>query len=454
MSDFATRSFWLGRRPYQPLAHLKASTRADVVILGGGFTALWTAIHLKEAAPSLDIVILEREVVGYGGSGRNGGFALTLVARSLHDLLRKVGRERARSTHLEMARSLSEMEEFCRKESIEADLVRPGLLTVSNGPEQDVRIRQDMEAAQALGLSDLRYLDGPACRELLHTERIRCGHFEEHALLVDPAALSRGLAKVAGRRGVRIFEGTPVESFGADGPGVVARTPFGEVRAKKGLLATNAYAHAVPALRPFIFTLYAYIVVTEPLTKEQWGRVGWDRRMGVEDRRVMPHFHRPTADGRILWGGRDAPFAPEGPHPRLDRDERLFARLEETFRWTFPQLSDVKIAQGWAGPVCGTLRCFATVGRLKQEGFHYALGYAGHGVGPSHLVAKIARDVLLERQGDLLDLPMASIRPQRLPPEPVRSLMLNTALGVLQKADDTGGDLRNPMLKVALKFLE
>jgi glycine/D-amino acid oxidase-like deaminating enzyme len=281
------------------------------------------------------------------------------------------------------------------------------------------------------------------------------GHFERDSLLVDPAALTWGLRRAAERRGVRIFEQTPVDELTeVRGRGPQARTPFGTVRADRMLIATNAYAHAIPALRRFIFTIYAYIIVTEPLTGEQWQRVGWERRMGIEDKRIYPHFHRPTPDGRILWGGRDAPFSAEGPNPGRENDPRIFRRLEETFRWTFPQLHDVAIDRGWAGPVCGTINCFASAGFLgRSQRLAYALGYAGHGVGPSHLVGRIACDLLLGSHSDLLDLPMVTKRPVPLPPGPLRGGVLGLAERVLQRADDQGSDA-SPLVRLALRILQ
>ena len=176
--------------------------------------------------------------------------------------------------------------------------------------------------------------------------------------------------------------------------------------------------------------------------------------MGIEDKRIYPHFHRPTPDGRILWGGRDAPFSAEGPNPGRENDPRIFRRLEETFRWTFPQLHDVAIDRGWAGPVCGTVNCFASAGFLgRSQRLAYALGYAGHGVGPSHLVGRIARDLLLGSRSDLLDLPMVSKRPVPLPPGPLRGGMLGLAERVLQRADDQGSDA-SPLTRLALRILQ
>ena len=454
MSDFATRSFWLGREPYTPHPALEGDTRADLVIMGGGYTGLWSAIQLKDADPALDIVVLESDVIGYGASGRNGGFAMTMVGRNIAQLMRRVGRERARAQYLAMVDSIQELQAFCQREGIDAQITAPGLLTVSNGPEQDIRIKKDLDAAERLGLTGFHAVDRAACQALVRSDVVRCGHWEDTSLLVDPAALVRGMKDAALRRGVRIYEGTRVDQLEDVGGRVEARTARGTVTAERGLIATNAYAHSIPAVRRFIFTIYAYITLTERLSDEQWARVGWEGRMGIEDKRIMPHFHRPTADGRILWGGRDAPFSPAGPDPRFDRDPRCFARLEETFRWTFPQLYDVKMTHGWAGPVCGTINIMASIRWLKGERLLYALGYAGHGVGPSFLAGKIVRDLMLDRKTELTGLPMATLKPTPLPPGPLRAIMLKATQGVLMTVDDTGGRGGGPLARAALRMLQ
>ena len=455
MSDWQTRSLWLSRRGYEPAPRLDGDQTADVAIIGAGFTGLWSAIKLKEADPAIDVIVVERDIAGFGASGRNGGFAMTMVGRNLHDLVRKVGTTRAKATHLAMRQTLRDIETFCAAEGIDADLTRPGVLTVSNGPEQDVRIRQDLAAAQRLGLDGFRPLSGQECQELVRSDRLRMGHFERDSLLVDPAALTWGLRRAAERRGVRIAERTPVQDVPVVRDGrAELRTPFGTVRADRVLIATNAHAHAIPDLRRFIFTIYAHIIVTQPLTVAQWARVGWERRMGVEDKRIYPHFHRPTPDGRILWGGRDAPFSAEGPNPLREQNARVFRRLEETFRWTFPQLGDVAIDRGWAGPVCGTVNCFASAGFLGRSGrVAYALGYAGHGVGPSHLMGRIVAGLLLGERSDVLDLPMVTKRPVPLPPGPLRGGLLKAAERVLQRADDQGSDA-SPLVRLALRALQ
>ena len=453
--DWKTRSFWLEHRDYEPGSRLEGDEQTDVVIIGGGYTGLWSSICLKDADPSIDITVLEQKVVGYGASGRNGGFAMTTVGRNIHQLDKMVGPEQARATYLAMHQVIDEIEQFAGAEGIDADIWHSGNLTVSNGPEQDLRIRQDVEVAQRLDLP-FEFLEPDQVQDYAKSDTFRIGHFEQQTLILDPAALARGLADAARARGVKIYEFTPVDEIETiGGLRVEARTPFGTVHADRVVIATNAYAHAIPELRRFIFTIYAYITLTEPLTPQQWERVGWESRCGIEDKRIMVHFSRATADGRILWGGRDAPFMADGPNPRHDRNQRLFDRLEETFRWTFPQLDDLAIDRGWAGPVCGTVDCIASVNWMKGERILYALGYAGHGVGPSRLVGKIVRDMLLTDGTDLTALPFAAKKPVPMPPGKIlRKLMLDTSHRVLIGVDEHPERAERRLGKLALKILE
>lgn len=455
MGNWKTRSFWLDHRDYTPGEHLEGDETTDVVIVGGGYTGLWSAICLKDADPSIEVTILEQQVVGFGASGRNGGFAMTLVGRNIFQLAKMVGSEQASATYHAMYDAIDEIERFAETEGIDADIWHSGNLTVSNGPEQDVRIRQDVETAERLGLP-FEYLEADQVQTYAHSDTFRIGHFEKQALILDPAALARGLADAARRRGVKIYEFTPVDSVEEmSGLRVEARTPFGTVRADRAVIATNAYAQSIPELRRFIFTIYAYITLTQPLTTDQWDRIGWESRCGIEDKRIMVHFSRPTADGRILWGGRDAPFMADGPNQHHDRNQRLFDRLEETFRWTFPKLADVKMDRGWAGPVCGTVDCIATVNWMKGERILYALGYAGHGVGPSRLVGKTVRDMLLTDGTALTELPFVAKRPVPLPPgNLLRHLMLDTAEKVLIGVDEHPERAGTGLGKFALKILQ
>jgi glycine/D-amino acid oxidase-like deaminating enzyme len=453
--DFRQRSFWLGRSRHEPATALAGDQRADMVILGGGLTGLWTALLLKQAEPALDVVLLEAQVVGYGASGRSAGFAMTTVGRNLRHLSRTFGREQAREIYRAMVDTLRHIEAFAREEGVQ-DIWRSGNLAVSTTPVQDRRIRSELEAIEALGLDDFELLEGEGLGSRIRARGLRLALFEPHCLLLDPFALVRGLLTAATRLGVRIFERSFVETLDASkGGGVIARTTQGSVRAERALVATNAYAHSIPELRRYLFTVYAYTLVTEPLLPVQWDRVGWESRCGAEDRRLVVHGYRRTPDGRILWCGRHAPIKIDGPHPRFDRDARVFDRLQESFFWTFPQLRGLGFDYAWGGPICGTLNCIATVRWLEEERILYALGYAGHGIGPSQLVARVARDLLLGRHSTLSALPFNSRKPVPLPPgRSLRRLCLGLAERLMEWADDDLAGRQGPVKRTVARLFE
>jgi glycine/D-amino acid oxidase-like deaminating enzyme len=452
MSDAATRSYWLGRVPYEPSPPLEGSRSADVVVVGAGMTGLWSAILLKDADPALEIAVVEQKVAGYGASGRGGGLATGVLGRSLPALVRRFGTEGARAIHRAMRTSLREIVDFADSEGIHAQITSPGLLTVSTGPGQDALVEKDLRAAAHLDVDDLRVLDRGECLDLVRCEPIRRGYFVSHGLLLDPAALARGLKQVACRRGVRVYEQTPVDAVETiRGQRVEARTPFGTVHADRAIVATSAYAHAMPALRRWVYTGYVSAVLTEPLSDERWRSVGWDRRMGIEDRRAFPHSSRPTPDGRILWAGGEVAVSPIGPNPGRDRDRRLAGRLEDSFRRAFPQLREVGFAQSWALPACGTADGLPVIRWLRGERILAALVPARE-VGAGHLVGKIVRDAMMGERNGSTALPLLGRRPLPLPPGPLRSIVLDTLQRNLAYADEHEGE-GGVVAKVARELL-
>jgi glycine/D-amino acid oxidase-like deaminating enzyme len=451
MQDLATRSYWLGLDPYEPGPPLESELEADVVIIGGGFTGLWTAYHLLKASPNSSVVVLEANAVGYGASGRNGGFAMTLIHRSLAALAESVGDEGARALHDGAVEAIRSLERVCNEEGIDAHLMPNGAITVSNSPAQDEIIRGEMETAQRLGLEGFQYLEGDQVQSMVHSPTFRCAVSEPNCTLVNPARLVRGLKEAVVRLGAQVFEATPLEELGHYGPKVSARTPRGVVRADRAVLAANGYAARLPQLGKYVLPFYSYILLTEPLSEEQWQSVGWEGREGIEDRRTFLHYFRPTVDGRILWGGRDAPFRADGPNPRYDRDEHVFERAEETFRWTFPQLKDVKIEQAWGGPIGVTARFLPCIGWLEGRRVAFGFAYNGHGVSISNLAAMCLRDMLLDRETDLTRLPLVNLKPVDMGPRFIRDPLVRMQTRSLQKADDEGREAKEPVL---LKIFE
>lgn len=451
MQDLATRSYWLGLDPYEPGSPLEGELDADVVIIGGGFTGLWTAYHLLKASPSSRVVVLEANAVGYGASGRNGGFAMTLIHRSLAALAEAVGDDGARALHGAAAEAIRSLESVCAEEGIEADVMSNGVITVSNTPPQDDLIRREVETAARLGIEGFRYLEKDQVQDIVHSPTFRCGLQEPHCTLVNPARLVRGLKQAAVRLGAQVFEGTPLEQLSEEEGRVVAGTPRGRVVAGRAVLAANGYSAHLPQLSKYILPFYSHILLTEPLTDEQWKSVGWEKREGMEDRRTFLHYFRPTIDGRILWGGRDAPFEPDGPDPRFDRDEHVYRRLEATFRWTFPQLKDVKIEHSWGGPIGVTARFVPCIGWLNGKRVAYGFGFNGHGVAISNVAAMCLRDMLLDRDSDFTRLPLVDMKPVDMGPRLIRDPLVRMQTRSLLKADDECREAREPRL---LKLFE
>lgn len=446
-------SYWLSRSPPAPGLLLSGDATADVAICGGGYTGLWTAIFLKRADPGIRVAVLERDHVGHGASGRNGGFAMPLVHRSLADLARSLGDADARALHRAAIDAVHSLCDFVRAEGIDCDLMPNGTLVVSNGPEQDRRLEEELTTAERLGIGGMRWLDRAAVQAEIHSPTFRCGVADNACALLDPAKLVRGLRDVAVRLGVAVHEGTPVTALRADAAGVVLETPGGRVTADRALLAANAYSSAFPELRRFVLPFYSYIILTRPLTAAEWQAVGWEKRQGVEDRRTFLHYPRPTIDGRILWGGRDAAYHPDGPRPCFDRDDRIFARLEESFRWTFPQLAAVSFEHRWGGPIGVMARFIPATGWLAGERVAYGFGYNGHGVAPSHLNGQILRDLLLGRRTGLTGLALVTKKPIAFPPGPIRDPLVRASVRALQRCDDEGRPAREPFLLRALNRL-
>jgi glycine/D-amino acid oxidase-like deaminating enzyme len=364
----------LGARPSTPVA--QGELRTDVAIIGAGFTGLWAAYHLLREDPTTDVALLDAHEPGFGASGRNAGFAMTLLDMSLHRFAANWGDEAAAHAHRAVARSVVEIDRTVREEEIDCDLEATGLLRVATNEAQVARLDRELTTAGRLGLDGFRRLDRWQVQEQVHSPTYLGGLVEDHCAIVNPAKLVVGLAEVLRDAGVRLHGGSPVTDLSAVPGGMVLTTPHARVRADAVVLATNGWTHRVPGLQRRSLPLYTYVVVTEPLSDAQWASIGWRGRQGIEDERNYVHYYRPTADGRILWGGTDAVHELGGPIvPRRDRHERIRRRLEREFLATFPQLGRVRFTHHWGGPLSVTSRFTPQLGSLHGGRLHYAFGY-------------------------------------------------------------------------------
>ncbi len=421
LQQLGSSSYWheISRRVPGPA--LTGRHDVDIAIVGGGYTGLWTAYQLRESEPSLKVAVIEREVIGFGASGRNGGFAMTLLDMSLAHLRRNHGDAAAKAAHEAVATSVEEMGQAIEKHGIECEWKHGGLMVVATNRGQQGRIDGDIEAAEALGLDGFTRLSREEAQAEVHSPTYVGGLREEHCAVVHPAKLVRGLAQVVEGLGADIFEGTDITSIDESGGKIRITSPKGVMYADQVVLATNAWASQTPWFKKKVVPLYTYIAMTEPLTDEQWESVGWASHCGIEDKRNYVHYYRRTLDGRILWGGSDGIITYNGRiAPRFDRNDKILERLTGTFRRTFPQLRDVRFTHHWGGPVGITVDFVPLFGTLLEGRLHYGLGYNGHGVAPSHTGGKILRDKVLGKPSELTELCIVDAKEPGFPPEPLR----------------------------------
>ncbi len=454
MADFASRSFWLEADPYTAGPSLGGDVAVDVAIIGGGFTGLWTAHFLLRADPSLKVAVIESEVVGYGASGRNGGFAMTLLSRSLHDLVQAFGTEPARIAHQAVARSIDDIGQFSAAHGVACDYEKNGFIGIAADDSQVERIEADRRAAEALGITDIRYLAGDELRREIQSPLFRCGLQEKTGALINPAKLVRGMARVVRQQSGIIYEQTAVDRLETKGGKVHIHTKQGTLQADKVVLATNAYTIQFPEFRRLLIPLYSYIVLTEQLSEGQWASIGWQGRQGLEDKRTYIHYFRPTADGRILMGGEDAPYYYNSSiDAQHDRNRGVFEILQRDVTTIFPQLKGVRFTHQWGGPVAVTARFVPSFGTLEGGAIHYGFGYSGHGVAPTHLGGQILRDLVLGRETDLTQLCFVRAKPLPFPREPLRYLGVTLARRALLAQDRKGKPKKDPwVVRTLMRF--
>jgi glycine/D-amino acid oxidase-like deaminating enzyme len=421
----ARRSWWLEEALAQPgfvgpeTPPLEADTSADVVIFGGGYTGMWTAWFLKEREPSLDVVLLERDICGGGPSGRNGGFV-----NGLYDeadlLLERYGASGRRTVEM-AARSIDEIGAWCEDQGVDAWYEPSGDLGVSTNPAHDAAVRETVSEAERLGLGDVyRPLTADQVRERFDSPVVRTGFRVDHAATVHPARLARGLRNALVERGVRVFEGTAVVRFDARRP--AAETPGGVVTAGRAIVALNAWARGLREFRRSLFVRGTFIVMSAP-APERLEAMGWTGGEGVYDLRTSLHYLRPTRDGRIAFGG--SSFQVTGDRAdsaSYDYDERSASALVRDFRRWFPAFDDVPLETSWGGPIDVAGLHLPFFGTLPGGVTHYGLGFTGNGVGPCHLGGKILSGLALGVDDEATTLPISDGDRRRFPPEPIFSI--------------------------------
>jgi len=418
---------------------LEGEVAADVVVLGGGYTGMWTAWFLKERDPSIDVVLLEQDACGSGPTGRNGGFCYGFW-EDLPNLVRRFGDADGVRIAEVAHRSVDEIEAWCAAHDVDAWFTRGGHLTIATSSAQDDAWRELVDEAERLGVADGRFevVSPKAVRARCDSPVFRGGLFQPPNAILQPARLALGLRRELVRRGVRIFERSPVSAF-AGGARVRVRTPGGSVSAEKGVLGLGAWASNLAPFRRSIVPRGTYIVLTEPVP-EALDEIGWTGGEGLADWRTALRYFRTTRDGRIAFGAASAVAGRLGP--RLRYDERSVAALVEDVRRFFPSLRDVRFDAAWGGPMDITGAHLPSFGTLGGGSLAFGVGYTGGGVAPTHLGGKILSALTLGIEDEHTSLPLVGMEPMRFPPEPLLSLGASiTQRAIVRKddAEDRGG---------------
>lgn len=440
--------YWLAGRRRAADPPLSGRREADIVIVGAGFTGLWTANHLATLDPGREIVVLDQGTVAYGASGRNAGMLGECLDHSHALAVAHFGRREAERLAALGRDNTDGLLRFLSDRGIECDVERTGQLYAALTAAQCDELREAAEVAWSLGMSHYRVLDGREVRAELRCDRYQGGLYNPHCGILNPVKLCEGLRREAARQGVAFFERTRVTALEPGRDAVRLRTaaaaapagPTGEIVARKVVLATNAYTHLIfPRLLSRFIPLYDYILVSDPLSADHKERLGWRRRWSVTDARTFFKYYRLTADDRILWGTSEAAYySGNRVDASCDHSDRHYAELRDSFRRHFPALGDLRFPYAWGGPICSTTRFTPFFGTAGRGRIAYGLGYTGHGIASAHLAGRILAHLVLEKPSPLLDLTMVRKKPLPYPPEPLRTAAVRLVTAALRRVDAGG----------------
>ena len=431
--------FWLDRRERPAaLAKLSGAHQVDLLIVGGGFTGLWTALLAKQEDPTRSVMLVDSGRLGDGASGRNGGFVSSSLTHGFANGLERWPAELPKLLALGHE-NLDAIEKTIADLGIDCDFIRSGEMDVAVTEHQLRALRESVGLINSFG-EEAEYLTGEEARGRVNSPSYLGAVLDRKgSALIDPARLVWGLRSACVAAGVQLFEHSPVLSLVDSGNFMSATTREGVVRARNVALATNAYPSLLRRVRNYVVPVYDYVLMTEPLTAAQRSEIGWEGREGLSDSGNQFHYYRTTEDGRILWGGYDAIYhRGNGFGPQFENDDAAYERLAEHFFQTFPQLEGLHFSHAWGGAIDTCTRFSAFWGSAFGGKTVYVAGFTGLGVGASRFAALTMLDLLANRETARTQLQMVKTKPIPFPPEPLRSLGIALTTRSLQRADRTG----------------
>ena len=440
-SGEATRSYrdvslWMDQldESLSPRTPLEGDISADVAIVGAGYTGLWTAYYLLRADPTLRVVLLEKEIAGFGASGRNGGWCSALFAAPAAKIAKTYGRDAAIAMQFAMFETVDEVGRVAAEEGVDAGFHKGGTLTLVTSPTQLERVKAllDNDRAWGFGEEHFRWLTAPELSSRLNVRGGLGARFTPHCARVHPGRLVRGLADLVARMGATIYEGTCVTEMRR---GEVSSNG-GRVRAEVVVRATEGYTSHLRDMKRTMLPLYSLMIATEPLPREAWDEIGWGGYETIHDGRHLLIYAQRTADDRIAIGGRGAPYHfGSSISDANDRDEKVFSSLREVLHDLFPPTRHAAITHRWGGCLGVPRDWFSSVGFDRDSGMAWAGGYVGDGVATSNLAGRTLSDLIRGEASDLTRLPWVDHRSPRWEPEPFRWIGVNLGLKAMAHAD-------------------
>lgn len=437
--NYAAYSYWLEScgDDLTPRPALDGSVDVDVAILGAGYSGLWTAYYLLKRNPSLKVAIAEQDIAGFGASGRNGGWCSAGFPLGLGELGRRHGNSAARDLQLAMIDAVDEVGLVAKEEGIDADYEKGGALRFARGKHQVPLIERSIETYRAFGLDEhYQLLDAEEANSRVNVHGSLGAIFTPHCATIHPGKLARGLARVVERLGGTIYEQTPVTSY-SEGASPALHTRTGDIRARTIVLAGESYLSQMKQLERQLIPIYSLIVLTRPLTDEQWAEIGWKGRECVSSNRLTVDYLSRTTDGRILFGGRGAPYHfgssisddydRHGPTHRVLRDAAM--------EW-FPSLTQSDFSHAWGGPLGVPRDWMPTMAYNPDSGIATARGYTGQGVSTTNLAGRLLADLITGVESPLTNLPPAGHQSPNWEPEPLRYLGVRYVQRSYAKLDD------------------
>ena len=449
-SPYRSLSLWHDTLPgdLTPRPALPGDTDADVVIVGAGYTGLWTAYYLAGLDPSIRIVVLEKDIAGFGASGRNGGWASAIFPTPWQRIARDSSRDQAIAMQHALNDAVDEIGRVAAAEDIDIHYAKGGIISAARNQAQWVRAQREVEHARSWGFGDdfLSLLGPDAMSERLRAEGAVGGTYTPWCAAIHPARLVRGLAEAVERRGVTIYEQTEVTHVGS---GAVT-TGSGTVRGDVILMATEGYTPSVAGHHRDVVPMYSLMVATEPLDDATWKTIGLDQRETFNDKRHLRVYGQRTADGRLAFGGRGAPYhygSRIAPH--YDHDEGVHAMLRRIVGELFPAVADATFTHAWGGNLGIPRDWYPAVGFDRMSGVAWAGGYVGDGVTTANLAGRTLADLITATDSPRVGLPWVGRRSRRWEPEPARWMGANAVTALMARGDKSEARTGRPSRSVA-----